>query len=71
MQNSTSNVQETEEDQRQTRSNISNYCTIIVNSFNIHSSTLENCHNNNPVTRSSVFPSTSVPIYNLNIAICY
>ena len=61
MQNGTGSVQETEEDQRQMRSNISNYCTMIVNSFNIHNSTLENCHNNNPVTRSSFPPSTSVP----------
>ena len=50
-------IQETkpEEDQHQTHGNI-NYCTVNVNSFNIHNITMEHCYNNIPVTRSSFFP---------------
>ena len=58
------NIQGTEEDQRQTHadSNINYYyqCTMNVNSFNVHSTTMEDCYNNIPITRSSFFPLLQV-----------
>ena len=57
-------IQETEEGQRQRHDNINYHCsTTIVNSFNIHNITMEDCYNNIPVTRSSFSLSASVPIY--------
>ena len=52
-------IQETKEDQHQTHGN--NYC---VNSYNVHHITFENSYNHKhiPVTRSFVFPFTSVLI---------
>ena len=59
-------VQETEEDQHQTHGN--NYC---VNSYNVHHITFENSYNHIPVTRSSVFPFTSVIILTWILQFCH
>ena len=45
---------EDSEDQRQTHGRL-NYSSTIVNSFNVHNMTMEDCYNNIPVTRSSFF----------------
>ena len=37
----------------QSYDNMNNYCMVIVNSFNVHNTTMEDCYNNIPVTRSS------------------
>ena len=51
------NIKESKEEQRQTHGggNINYYyqCTMNVNSFNVHDTTMEDCYNNIPVTRSS------------------
>ena len=52
-------VQETEEDQRQTHGSINYYC---LNSYNVQNISVENSHNNIPVTRLSFFPSTSASV---------
>ena len=59
-----SSVQESKEDHRQTHAgrNINCYhqCTMNVNSFNVYNTTMEDCYNNTPVTRSSFFPLLQV-----------
>ena len=77
-------IQELKEDQRQTHAscNINYYhqCTMNVNSFNAHNTTMEDCYNNTtmedcynntPVTRSYFFPPSLhiLSSYNLKITI--
>ena len=68
-------IQELKEDQRQTHAscNINYYhqCTMNVNSFNAHNTTMEDCYNNIPVTRSYFFPPSLhiLSSYNLKITI--